>query len=163
MRLRLPSMLYPNLSHRVVLALFLLVSLGGGFLIGMLSAPDAWYATLIKPSFNPPNWVFGPVWSVMYILIALAGWHTWKTRPKGLAMHLWTLQMVLNVFWTPVFFRLHRPDMALDVILALLCTILAYMYISYRDGNTRSAMLFAPYAAWVGFATLLNAAIWNLN
>lgn len=158
-----PIMLYPNLSHRVVLALFLLVSVGGGMLLGLLAGPDVWYAALNKPSFNPPGWVFGPVWTALYVLIGMAGWHTWKTRPKGLAMKLWTLQMVLNFFWTPVFFTLHRPDMALDIIIALLGTILAYIYVSYRDGNLRSAALFLPYAAWVGFATVLNAVIWQLN
>lgn len=145
------------------LALFVGLSVGGGLLLGLLSAPDVWYASLNKPSFNPPDWVFGPVWTILYILIGVAGWQTCKTRPRGFAMKLWTVQMVLNFFWTPVFFTLHNPALALDVIVALLATILAYIYVSYRDGNTRSAILFIPYAAWVAFATFLNAAIWQLN
>ncbi|TKW61405.1 MAG: tryptophan-rich sensory protein [Blastochloris viridis] len=156
-------MLSQSQASRATLALFLSLTVGGGLLIGMLSTPDAWYAALNKPSFNPPNWVFGPVWTVMYVLIGLAGWQTWKTRPNGLAMKLWTLQMLLNFFWTPVFFTLHRTDMALDVIVALLGTILAYIYVSYKDGNTRSARLFIPYALWVAFATSLTASIWYLN
>ena len=156
-------MLSQSQTNRVVLALFLSLTVVGGLLVGLLSAPDEWFAALAKPAFNPPDWIFGPVWTVLYVLIGIAGWQTWQTRPHGLAMKLWVLQLVLNFLWTPVFFTFHRPDTALDVIVTLLLTILAYIYASYREANRRSAMLFAPYALWVAFATLLNGAIWLLN
>lgn len=78
------------------LVVFLLLVLGGGLLIGYATLPGAWYASLVKPPFNPPNWVFGPVWSLLYILIAIAGWRTWRLQPGSGAMRAWAAQLVLN-------------------------------------------------------------------
>lgn len=144
------------------LAFFLILVLGGGLTIGYLTAPGDWYADLNKPSFNPPNWIFGPVWTVIYILIAIAGWRVWQTDRAGAAMKLWWAQLVLNFAWSPAFFSIQQIGLALAIILALLAAILAFIAAS-RKPAPLAALLFIPYAAWVSFASVLNAAILTLN
>jgi translocator protein len=144
------------------IAVFLAISVGGGLLVGSMSRPGDWYRDLVKPSFNPPGWVFGPVWTMLYVLIGIAGWRTWQRSPSGTAMRLWAAQMVLNLAWSPVFFVLHRPSLALAILLLLLVTNLAFIAQSWRPDRA-AAWLFVPYAAWVGFAGLLNGAIVLLN
>ncbi|MDG4895395.1 tryptophan-rich sensory protein [Mesorhizobium sp. WSM4976] len=144
------------------LLVFLLIVLGGGLLIGYATLPGAWYAALVKPTFNPPNWVFGPVWSLLYILIAIAGWRTWRLQPGGGAMRAWAAQLVLNFLWSPTFFGARMMGLAVVVILLLLATILLFIA-RVRDRDRLSAWLFVPYAAWVAFATLLNASLLWLN
>ncbi len=140
---------------------FLLAVLGGGLLIGSLTRPDGWYAALAKPAFNPPGWVFGPVWTVLYVMIAIAGARTWERGPAA-DRGLWLTQMALNFAWSPVFFALHRPGLALAIIIALLIAIVAFIVTRWRADRV-SALLFLPYAAWVAFASALNAAIVVLN
>jgi tryptophan-rich sensory protein len=148
-----------NLLWLVVV--FVVVVLGGGLSIGALARPGEWYATLKKPSFNPPNWVFAPAWTLLYIMIAVAGARS-VARGPDLGFWLWVAQLALNFVWSPVFFGLHRPRVALAIVAALLATIL--MFIAVNWGVDRaSALLFVPYAAWVIFATLLNAAVVRLN
>lgn len=142
------------------LVLFLVLTLGGGIAIGLITSPDGWYEALAKPPFNPPNWVFAPAWTLLYIMIAIAGWRTFEHDRAGAAMKLWWGQLALNFLWTPVYFGAHRIGLALVVILALLATILAFIAAS-RD--RLAAGLFIPYALWVAFASLLNASIWWLN
>ncbi len=149
-------------NHRLALILFLLLVIGGGVAIGYLTAPGEWYAGLAKPLFNPPNWVFAPVWTVLYVLIAVAGWRVWCKDSGGWPMPLWGTQLVLNFLWSPTFFAAHRIGLALLVILLLLAAILAFIALSWRQDRA-AAWLFAPYAAWVGFASLLNGAIFALN
>lgn len=148
--------------RRLALILFLLLVVGGGLAIGYLTAPGEWYAGLSKPSFNPPNWLFAPVWTMLYVLIAVAGWRIFERDRAGWPMRLWWLQIALNFLWSPVFFTAHRIGFALVVILLLLATILAFIVASWRQDRL-AAWLFAPYAAWVGFASLLNGAISALN
>ena len=148
------------MRRAAIYATFLLAVLGIGLLIGTVTRPDGWYAALAKPSFNPPNWVFAPVWTVLYVLIAIAGARTFE-RGAGGSDH-WLAQMALNFAWTPVFFGLHRPGLALAIILALLVAILAFIATRWRADRT-AALLFVPYAAWVAFAGVLNAAIVALN
>ena len=143
-------------------ALFIALVVGGGTAVGFLTAPGPWYEALAKPPFNPPNWLFGPVWTLLYILIAVAGWRTWLDVPRGRAMTLWWVQLALNFAWSPVFFALQAPWAALAVILLLLAAILGFITIS-RERDAVAAWLFIPYAAWVAFATLLNASIVWLN
>lgn len=140
------------------LTFFLVLTIGGGLLIGIMTRPDGWYVKLCKPWFTPPNSVFGPVWTLLYVMIAVAGWRTFMQGPLGAPLAVWTSALALNFAWSPIFFRLHRPLAALFVILVLLATIIAFIA---RDAV--SALLFAPYAAWVFFAAILNAAIWRLN
>jgi tryptophan-rich sensory protein len=144
------------------LTLFLLLVVGGGVAIGFLTAPGEWYAGLAKPPFNPPNWVFAPVWTVLYVLIAVAGWRTFERDRSSWPMKLWWAQLVLNFLWSPVFFAAHRIGLALLVILLLLAAILAFLVMSWRQSRV-AAWLFAPYAAWVAFAAVLNGSIWLLN
>lgn len=150
------------MKNIVALILFIAVPLIAGSLIGMSTAPDAWYAGLVKPSFNPPNWIFAPVWTLLYILIGIAGWLVWRIAPTSAAMLAWGIQMALNWLWSPVFFTLHSTGWALVIILVLLGTILAFM-LAARRVDVRASWLFAPYALWVAFATILNAALWRLN
>jgi len=149
-------------NHRLALVLFLFLVVGGGLAIGYLTAPGGWYAGLAKPSFNPPNWVFAPTWTVLYVLIAVAGWRVWRKEPGDWPMLLWWAQLALNFLWTPVFFAAHRIGLALLVILLLLATILTFIVASWRR-DREASWLFVPYALWVSFALLLNGAIWLLN
>ncbi len=144
------------------LGAFLLVVIGVGSVIGVLTAPGEWYAGLAKPPFNPPSWLFAPVWLALYVGIAVAGWRTWRRAPAGPAMALWVGQMLLNWLWTPVFFALHLPWPAFGVIVVLLGLIVAFIAARWRSDRV-AAWLFVPYAAWVSFATLLNGAIAWLN
>ncbi len=131
------------------LAGFLLLVNGGGLAIGAVTGPDAWYAALAKPSFNPPNWLFGPVWTTLYAMIAVAGWRVWlRDRAGPRAKWWWILQLGLNFAWSPLFFGAHRIDLALAVILLLLASILAFIVETSR-GDRVAALLFVPYAAWV--------------
>ena len=149
----------PNLRTS---ALFIALVLVGGTAIGLLSAPGAWYAALEKPAFNPPNWIFAPVWTALYVLIGLAGARVWGAGPNTWAMKLWWLQLALNFAWSPIFFQLHSAVLALVIVAAMLAAIIAFIAASWRH-DRKAALLFAPYAAWVSFATLLNAAIVALN
>lgn len=150
------------MTRLIPLALFLLLVVGGGSLIGAANAPGAWYAALDKPPFNPPAWVFAPVWTAIYVMIAIAGWRVWSLPHSGGAMSVWWFQLGLNFLWTPVFFGLRSPELALAVIVALLASIVAFIRLA-ADRDRPAALLFLPYAAWVAFATLLNAAIVTLN
>ncbi|QGM48172.1 tryptophan-rich sensory protein [Methylocystis heyeri] len=144
------------------LILFLLLVVGGGLAIGILTAPGEWYAGLAKPPFNPPGFVFAPVWTVLYVLIAIAGWRSFEQDRSSAPMKLWWAQLALNFLWSPVFFAAHRIGLAFLVIVALLAAILAFVATCWRKDRP-AALLFAPYAAWVGFAAALNGAIWQLN
>lgn len=144
------------------LAAFIVLVLGGGTAIGALTGPDAWFASLAKPSFNPPNWLFAPVWTVLYIAVGIAGWLAWTRAPEGAAMKLWWVQLALNFLWSPVFFVLHRIGIALVIISLMLLVISGFVVLTARR-LPWAAALFAPYGLWVSFATVLNAAFWLLN
>lgn len=146
----------------LVLAGFLLVTVGAGLAIGFVTRPGAWYAALVKPSFNPPNWVFAPVWTILYVLIAVAGWRIFERAPLGAAMAVWIVALALNFLWSPVFFGAQQPAAALVVVALLLAAIAVFIALAWRV-DTAAAVLFLPYAAWVAFATLLNAAVVRLN
>src|SRR6478735_7297121 len=106
-----------TMTSMVRLAVFVAFVLGGGFLIGYLNVPGGWYAGLNKPWFNPPNCIFAPAWSAIYLLVAIAGWRTWERYGQGSAMRLWLLQMALNFLWSPIFFSAHLPGSALAIIM----------------------------------------------
>lgn len=144
------------------LAAFLTLVIGGGSLIGVWNLPGDWYAGLAKPTFNPPNWIFAPVWTVLYVLIAVAGWRTWRRAPADAAMRVWWAQLAANFVWSPVFFSLQSLGGALAIIVALLALIFAFIAMT-RRADPVAAWLFAPYAAWVAFATVLNASLFVLN
>ncbi|CAG0999838.1 MAG: tryptophan-rich sensory protein [Rhizobiaceae bacterium] len=150
------------MRNRISLVVFLVVVIGGGLAIGSVTRPDGWYAALAKPSFNPPNWIFAPVWTILYVLVAVAGWRTFRRDAGGAAMKLWAAQLVLNFLWSPVFFAAHWIGAALAVVSALLVTILAFVAATWVVDRP-AAWMFVPYAAWVAFAALLNASILVLN
>lgn len=150
------------MNKYISLAVFLALMIGGGGLIGANNLPGEWYQGLTKPPFNPPNWIFAPVWSLLYVLIAIVGWRTWLAGPKSAAMMVWAAQLGLNFSWSPVFFSAENPAFALVIIAGLLAAILFFIRLTWTSDRA-SALMFAPYAAWVSFATLLNASIVWLN
>jgi tryptophan-rich sensory protein len=146
----------------LTLLLFIAVVVAVGAFVGINSAPDAWYATLNKAPWNPPNWIFAPVWFTLYVLIGIGGARTFLRDPSSGPMFLWILQMVLNWAWSPTWFTLHQVWLALIIIWAILLLILAFIWTSWKLDRL-SAWLFVPYAAWVAFASTLNLAIAVLN
>lgn len=150
------------MNRYVSLGVILLIVVGVGMAIGVATPPGDWYAGLAKPPFNPPNWLFAPVWTLLYILIAIVGWRTWRRNPSGAEMKLWFIQMALNFAWSPLFFAAHATAAALIVIILLVAVIVWFIEI-VRANDRISALMFAPYALWTGFATLLNASILYLN
>lgn len=144
------------------LAIFMIIVLGGGLAIGFMTAPGEWYAGRSKPPFNPPNWVFAPAWTTLYVLIAFAGWRTWRRDNRSAAFTFWIAQLVLNLLWSPTFFSAHQIGVAAIIVLLLLAAILGFIATSWREDRV-SGWLFAPYAAWVAFASTLNISILILN
>jgi translocator protein len=145
------------------LAAFIIGVFGVGTVIGMAFAPGAWYDSLQKPWFNPPNWLFGPAWTILYVMIAIAGWRSFSSEVFGAQAILWTSQLVFNFLWSPVFFGLKMMWPAVGVSLMMLFSIAAFMVVAWNNDDRVSTWLFAPYAAWVGFATLLNLKLAHLN
>lgn len=157
------EMTYSRLQTTISLMGFLVLVVGGGLAIGMVTGPDEWFARLSKPSFNPPNWVFAPVWTALYVMIAIAGWRIWQNGSSGARNKLlWWLQLALNFVWSPIFFVAHRIDLALAVIVLLLLSIIVFIAHNL-NGDRVSASLFVPYALWVAFATALNFSLLRLN
>jgi len=133
--------------------------------VGSRFLPDAWYRQLKKPTWDPPNKVFAPVWTILYILMAIAAWLVWKRYGLNAALaplSLFVLQLILNAAWTWFFFGLHRPFGALLDILALWLVILMTL-ISFWGLEPLAGLLLVPYLAWVSFATALTYTIWQLN
>jgi tryptophan-rich sensory protein len=135
------------------------VAVVGGLAAGGSSAT---YRALDLPSFAPPSWLFGPVWTVLYVLIAVAGWLAWRAGAGRGAMIAWAAQLLLNLAWTPLFFAADRYGWALVDIVALLVAI-GVTTAAFARASRPAAWLMAPYLLWVGFATALNGAIVALN
>ncbi|MCA1377827.1 MULTISPECIES: TspO/MBR family protein [Bradyrhizobium] len=144
------------------LLVFVAGVVGTGWLIGATNPPGEWYAGLAKPSFVPPNWAFPIAWTILYVLIAVAGWRTFRREPRGKAMLAWAAQMALNFIWSPVMFTMHQIGAALVILVGLFIAIVTYIGLELSRDRLAAA-LFVPYAAWVAFAGVLNAAIWRLN
>ena len=124
-----------------------------------------WYAALAKPPFTPPNHVFGPVWTVLYSLMAVAAWMVWKTRSstcRRRGLRLFAVQLALNFLWTWIFFSTHQTLTAFLDLLALWAAILLTI-LTFRKMSHTAAWLLVPYLVWVTFAGYLNLAIWKLN
>lgn len=158
-----------NRPTKLIIALALPIAAG---LIGSLfttSAIPTWYATLTKPSFSPPNWIFAPVWTSLYLLMGIAFYRIWSgqilprdKRMQQQSLLLFTIHLVFNALWSILFFGLHNPLLGLFDILILLGLIVIMMIKFYRLDRV-AAYLLLPYLAWVTFATLLNFSIWQLN
>lgn len=155
------------------LAVFIAINVAVSALGGWATAASVgtWYQALAKPPFNPPDWIFAPVWSALYLMIAIAGWRAWRRgageagatrRETRLALTVYAVQLALNLSWSFVFFGARLIGPALAVIAALLAAIVANAFLFWRIDRAAGALL-VPYAAWVSFATLLTAALWRLN
>jgi len=152
-------------QQSVLGAIVAIVITFGAAYVGSQFPVDEWYATLSKPSWNPPNWLFGPVWSLLYLLMAISVWLVW--RDKGISgaiipLIIFLLQLILNAAWSWLFFGLHEPSWAFAEIIVLWLAILANIILFWRI-NTISGVLLVPYLAWVTFATFLNYTLWRLN
>ncbi|MCC6144122.1 MAG: tryptophan-rich sensory protein [Candidatus Hydrogenedentes bacterium] len=127
--------------------------------------PGEWYAGLNKPSWNPPNWIFGPVWTTLYLMMAIAAWLVWlrrKVQPVYPALAVFVVQLLLNGAWSWIFFGLHRIDVAFGEILVLDLLILVTVLLFWRIRWLAGALL-VPYLLWTSFASFLNFTIWRLN
>jgi len=150
------------MNRFAVFAVFILAMFAIGFSASGVSVPGEWYAGLSKPFFNPPSWVFGPVWTVLYVLIGIAGGIAWQSSARWPLTGLWIAQALLNGAWSIAFFRMQSPASGLVVVLAMLAAIVSFIVIAWRPTRA-AALLFIPYALWVSFATLLNATILSMN
>lgn len=159
-----PAISKAILPRFIALVFWLLLCFGAASL-GAVFAPGEWYASLLKPAWNPPGWIFGPVWSALYTMMAVAAWLVWRQggwdrQRKPLLIFL--VQLALNALWTPLFFGLHRPGMAFAEIV-LLWLAIAGTLLAFRSVSRVAAWLLAAYLAWVGFAAALNFTLWQLN
>lgn len=155
-------------KHWVGLAGFIAICLLTGALGGWATSQSVveWYPTLNKPAWNPPAWVFAPVWTTLYVMMAVAAWLVWKKAPRGsgvrLALVLFFVQLALNCLWSFLFFGARSPGLALVEIVALLATLAATTWAFFNHSRLAGALML-PYLAWVSFAAFLNFTIWQLN
>jgi len=149
------------------LVAFLLICLLVSGIGGLVTATSVggWYTTLSKPAFNPPDWVFAPVWTILYVLMAIAAWRVWRTEGSASrlqALTLFGLQLALNLFWSILFFGFREVGLALADILVLWSAIAFTAFLFWRIEHLAGWLLF-PYLLWVAFAAALNLSIWLLN
>jgi tryptophan-rich sensory protein len=149
----------------VALVLFLVITFLVAGIGSLATTPNiaTWYAGLAKPTWNPPNWVFGPVWTVLYISMAIAAWLVW--RQGGLwqwPLAMFAVQLALNAAWSWLFFGFHAPGIAFVEVVALLAAIVATT-IAFWSKSMMAGILLLPYLGWVAFASVLNFTIWRLN
>lgn len=150
---------------KVIVSILLCQLVGISGVIGGAGAQQEWYQNLVVPSFNPPGWVFGPVWTLLYIFMGVSLaiiWNSPSGKLKNNAIIIFLIQLVLNGLWSFIFFTWHLPALALVDILLLLILIISTTVV-FRRINKLAGLLLVPYLAWVFFATILNAAIVYLN
>lgn len=156
------------IANVLVFLICLAIPLSIGFLGSMftMESVKTWYTTINKPSFNPPNWVFAPVWTTLYVLMGIASFRVWQKRKTMQWFHwaviVYIVQLVFNLMWSFIFFELHQIGFALIEIVLLLLLILINAFIFYRFDKL-AGWLFLPYFLWVSFATYLTYAIFILN
>ena len=150
------------------LVISIIIPVAVGAIAGLFTRPeiDTWYQTIEKPTWQPPNWVFGPVWTLLYILMGVALYLVWRSNTpagqKRAAIILWVIQLVFNFFWSYIFFRQHQIDWALGEIIVLWFFIVLTIF-SFSRISKLSAWLLVPYISWVSFATYLTYTIYQLN
>ncbi len=155
----------PPVRHQAVALVGWLALCFAASLSAFFVSIEGWYATLRKPSWNPPAWVFGPVWTMLYVLMAVAAWLVWRRggwKKQRLPLCLFLLQWLLNAIWTPLFFGMHRIGLALADIAFLWIAIGTTIVLFWRVSKAAGTLLM-PYLAWVSFATALNFALVRLN
>ncbi|HIH32055.1 TPA: tryptophan-rich sensory protein [Candidatus Woesearchaeota archaeon] len=149
----------------VKLIVSIVICLLMGFIAGMSTSKsiDSWYSKIKKPSFNPPNWIFGPVWTILYVLMGISLYLMWTSKiDNRLAIMFFVIQLVLNFLWSYLFFSMHNPLLAfIDIALLWIMIILTMIY-AYPVSQTAS-LLMIPYILWVTFASILNLSIYLLN
>jgi tryptophan-rich sensory protein len=153
-----------NASSLLILAAFIIANAGAAA-TGALFRQGEWYRQLDKPSWRPPDWLFAPVWTALYAMITLSGWIVWRQAGfagAALPLTVYALQLILNALWTPVFFGLRRPDLALIEIVMVWASIVATIVL-FHSISPPAAWLLVPYLAWVSFASALNFSIWLRN
>jgi tryptophan-rich sensory protein len=149
------------------LVVFIIICFAAAGIGSSVTTPQipGWYADLAKPAWNPPNWIFGPVWSCLYLMMAVAAWLVWQQRGFAVAklpLTLFAIQLVLNSLWSVLFFGLQNPGAAAGEIVLLWMAILATLLAFWKRSKWAGGLL-VPYLAWVSFAAALNVAIWRLN
>lgn len=162
-----PQALFSPLAQGGMLVLFVTVCFAAAAIGGALTAQsvDTWYQGLAKPTWNPPDWLFGPVWTLLYLLMGVAAWLVWRRSgfTKGrAALLLFAVQLALNVVWSGLFFAARAPGLALAELVVLWIAIAATLVAFARHSRVAAALM-APYLAWTTFAAALNFAIWRLN
>lgn len=159
------------MTPKIKSALVVLLCLAAPILVGALasvataSSVGTWYATLNKPSFNPPNWLFGPVWTMLYILMGVSSLLVYKapsSASRRFGLDLYMVQLFFNFSWSFVFFGFQAPGWALANII-ILWILLVLMIVHFRRSHPLAGWLQIPYLLWITFATALNAAVWWLN
>ncbi len=157
--------MFQSIWAKIILCSIVIVILGTLSGLSTVSQIPTWYAELNKPSWNPPSWIFGPMWTTLYILmgVALARiWHLTSSQARSTALILFGIQLLLNLIWSPIFFGMHKLGLALIVILILvICIILTIR--SFVSLDKVSGWLLVPYLLWVSFASFLNYTIYQLN
>lgn len=150
----------------LMLFVFLGICLGAGAAGAALTAVSVgdWYQTLEKPEWTPPDRVFGPVWTTLFVLMALAAWLVWRREvpPRRTALALFAVQLALNIAWSGLFFTLRSPGLAFAEILLLWCAIASTLWAFWRISRP-AGLLLTPYLLWVSYAAALNLAIWRIN
>lgn len=156
------------MSNTSKLILSVVATVGIGSLGGLFTVSEIqhWYAGLTKPSWNPPNWIFGPVWTTLYLLMGIAVYRVWRNTTNGplvkSALALFIVQFVLNFFWSIIFFRYHQLQGAFIELLVMWVAIFLTI-IAFSKVDKLAAWLLVPYISWVSFAGMLNYTIWRLN
>lgn len=143
-------------------ASFTVAAVGGA---ATASSVQSWYLTLHKPSWNPPSWVFGPVWTTLYVMMSVAAWRVWRRQEGATArttLIFFSAQLTLNLLWSVLFFGLRQPGWAFVEVLMLWALLVAILR-RFWPADRLAAALWAPYVAWVSFASVLNGTIWWLN
>ena len=145
--------------------LFFIITFSASLIGGLatVSFKEPWYSTLIKPSFNPPDWVFGPVWTILYLMMTIAIWSYWHSKNKDMnTVYIYFIHLVFNSAWSIVFFVYHNIFLALIVLLILISLILV-LIVRFRHVKKMSSYLMVPYLLWTIFALILNVSILILN
>ena len=155
-----------NTYLKLFISIFICLIIGGLSGYFTVSEISTWYATLNKPSFNPPNWIFSPVWTTLYILMGISFWLIWKNNDnvslKNRAMLYFVMQLIFNFFWSIIFFKFHQLGFAFIEIILMWIFIL-FSIISFFPISKAASYLLIPYICWVSFASVLNFSIWRLN
>lgn len=153
-----------NISHPIKFIISILICLSAGFIGSFFTTPSitTWYSALQKPAFSPPNWLFAPVWTTLFILMGISLYLIWNKGGEKRQYLLFSAQLLLNMLWSFLFFAFHSPFFAfLEIIILWLVILLTLL--SFRKTSREAALLLLPYLLWVSFAALLNFSIWQLN